>query len=45
MDVEDGRIVDHGHTGRGYISPTLLRLGALHLSVQPTAFPDLRVDS
>lgn len=42
VDVEDGHIVDHGHTGRGYISPTLLRFGPVRLSVQPTAFPDLR---
>ncbi len=42
VDVQDGRIVDHGHTGRGYISPTSLRFGPLHLTVQPTAFPDLR---
>ena len=41
VEVEDGRIVDHGHTGRGYISSTVLRFGP-RLSVQPTAFPDLR---
>jgi hypothetical protein len=42
IEVEDGRIVDHGHAGRGYISSTLLRLGPLRVSFQPTAFPDLR---
>lgn len=42
IEVEDGRIVDHGHTGRGYISATLLRVGPLPLRFQPTPFPDLR---
>ncbi|MDQ4098845.1 MAG: cyclic nucleotide-binding domain-containing protein [Actinomycetota bacterium] len=42
VEVKDGRIVDHGHSGRGYISSTLLRFGPLRVSFQPTAFPDLR---
>lgn len=42
VEVEDGRIVDHGHAGRSYLTPTLLRLGPLPLAFQPTAFPDLR---
>ena len=42
VEVEDGRVVDHGHAGRSYISPTLMRLGPLKLTFQPTAFPELR---
>lgn len=42
VEVEDGQIVAHGHAGRSYISSTLMRFGPLHLSFQPTAFPDLR---
>ncbi len=42
VEVTDGRIVDHGHAGRGYISSTLLAVGPLHLRFQPTAFPELR---
>ena len=42
IEVEDGRIIDHGHAGRGYISATWLRFGPLRVSFQPTAFPDLR---
>jgi hypothetical protein len=42
IEVEDGAIVATGHAGRSYISPTLMRLGPLHMAFQPTSFPDLR---
>ncbi len=42
VEVEDGRIGDHGHAGRGWISSTLLRLGPVRLRVQPTALAELR---
>jgi cyclic nucleotide-binding protein len=44
IEVEDGAIVATGHAGRSYISPTLMRLGRLHMAFQPTSFPDLRPD-
>jgi hypothetical protein len=42
IDVVDGRIVDHGHSGRSYLSQTLMRVGRVRLAFLPTAFPDLR---
>jgi Cyclic nucleotide-binding domain len=42
IEVEDGRIVDHGHLGRGHISSTTLRIGRANVTFQPVAFPDLR---
>jgi hypothetical protein len=42
IEVEDGRIVDHGHAGGGLIGSTTLRLGARDLTFAATAFPDLR---
>jgi hypothetical protein len=42
VDVEDGRVVAHGHEGRSLISRTLMGVGPLHVTFQPTAFPDLR---
>ena len=42
VGVENGRIVDHGHAGRGWISSTLLRFGPIRVSFQPTGFPELR---
>jgi hypothetical protein len=42
IDVEDGRITAHGHAGRSYINKTRMRVGPLHISFQPTGFPDLR---
>lgn len=42
VEVEAGRIVDHGHAGRGWISSTRLHLGPLRMSFQPTEFPELR---
>jgi hypothetical protein len=42
VEVEDGRIVDHGHAGRSWISFTQLRVGPLRFTLQPTGFPELR---
>jgi Cyclic nucleotide-binding domain len=42
VDVADGQIVDFGHDGRSYISPTLMRFGQTNVAFQPTAFPELR---
>ena len=41
-EVEDGRIVDWGQAGRGYLSSTELRIGPANLRFAPTALPDLR---
>ena len=40
IEVEDGRIVDHGHAGGGLIGSTTLRLGSRDLTF--VAFPDVR---
>jgi hypothetical protein len=42
IDVVDGRIVDHGQAGRGYLSQTLMGVGRMRVAFLPTAFPDLR---
>jgi hypothetical protein len=40
--VEDGRIVDHGHAGRGHIGTTILRLGPAGMVFAGVPLPDLR---
>jgi cyclic nucleotide-binding protein len=42
IEVEDGRIVGHGHAGQGYIGSTTLRLGSRDLTFAALAFPDVR---
>jgi cyclic nucleotide-binding protein len=42
IDVEDGKIVDHSHTGRGRIGVTRLKLGPKQLSVPAVAMPTLQ---
>ena len=42
IEVEDGRIVDHGHAGGGRIGSTTLRLGSRDLTFAATPFPDVR---
>jgi Cyclic nucleotide-binding domain len=42
IEVEDGRIVGHGHSGRGHIGSTTLRLGSRDLTFAAAPFPDLR---
>lgn len=41
IDVEDGRIVDSGHTGRGYIGATLVRLGPAQVRFPTIGYPDI----
>jgi hypothetical protein len=42
VDVEDGRIVDAGYAGGGYITRTRMRLGKAEIAFEPAAFPDLQ---
>ena len=42
IEVEDGRIVDYGHSGRGLIGVTRLRLARRELSFAALQFPLLR---
>lgn len=44
IEVEDGRVVGHGHAGGGRIGATTLRLGSLRTSFAAVPFPDLRPD-
>jgi Cyclic nucleotide-binding domain len=39
IEVEDGRIVDHGHSGRGRIGVTRLKVGPKQLTVPAVALP------
>lgn len=39
VEVDGGRIVDHGHAGRGWISSTLLRFGPLRSASSRPNFP------
>lgn len=39
---EEGRVVDFGHAGRGWISSTEMRLGGFHAAFAPVPLPDLR---
>ncbi len=42
IEVEDGRIIAHGHLGQGHIGSTTLRLASAALTFPGAAFPDLR---
>jgi hypothetical protein len=42
IEVDDGKIVDHGHGGRGRIGVTRLKLGPKTLSVPAVAMPTLQ---
>jgi len=44
IEVEDGRIVDHGHLGEGLIGSTTLRLGGKEITFQAIPFETLRPD-
>ena len=44
IEVEDGRIVDHGHLGRGLIGSTTVRVGPAAVHVPAVQLPDLRPD-
>src|SRR5213080_4590373 len=42
VEVEDGKIVDYGHTGRGRIGLTRLKLGPKEIAVPAVAMPRLQ---
>ena len=42
IEVEDGKIVDHGHAGRGRIGVTRLKLGPKTISVPAVSMPTLQ---
>jgi hypothetical protein len=42
IEVEDGKIVDYGHTGRGRIGLTRLKLGPKEIAVPAFAMPTLQ---
>ena len=42
IDVDDGRIVDAGYAGQGYITRTRAGRGRAQVVFQPVAFPDLQ---
>ncbi len=44
ITVEDGRIADHGHLGRGHIGATTVRMGRAAVSFPALQLPDLRPD-
>ncbi len=44
ITVEDGRIVDYGQLGKGWISTSKVQLGKLVVLVPAVAFPDLRAE-
>jgi Cyclic nucleotide-binding domain len=42
IEVEDGRVVDYGHTGRGHLGSTRVRVGPAGMVFPGFPFPDLR---
>jgi Cyclic nucleotide-binding domain len=44
IEVEDGKVVDHGHEGAGYVGSTTFRLGVKDLVFQGVPFDTLRPD-
>jgi hypothetical protein len=42
IEVEDGRIVDAGHQGRGLIGSTTMRVGSRAVVFHAVSFPDIR---
>ena len=45
IEVEDGRVVDAGYSGRGYMCRTRVRLGPVaQIVFQPAEFPELKAD-
>jgi hypothetical protein len=45
IEVEDGKIVDHGHEGDGYVGTTTFKLGPKDLVFQGVAFDVLRPET
>ena len=44
IEVENGRVIGHGHLGQGHIGSTTLRLGRREATFEAVALPDLRPD-
>jgi hypothetical protein len=44
IEVEDGRIVGHGHLGRGHIGATTVRVGPAAVRFPAVQLPDIRPD-
>jgi Cyclic nucleotide-binding domain len=44
IEVEDGKIVEHGHLGRAHLGVTRVVLGKREVAFQAVAFPTLRPD-
>ncbi len=44
IEVEDGRIVDYGHLGKGHIGATTVKLGPAAVRFPAVHLPDLRPD-
>ena len=44
IEVEDGRIVDHGHLGQGHIGATTVRVGPAAARFAAVQLPDIRPD-
>jgi hypothetical protein len=42
IEVEDGRVVDAGYSGRGHMGSTTLSLGLGNVTIPAVSFPDLR---
>lgn len=42
IEVEEGRIVAAGHSGRGHMGSTTLRLGPSSLTIAAVSFPDIQ---
>ena len=42
IDVEDGRIVGHGHLGRGHIGATTVKIGRAAIRFPAVQLPDIR---
>jgi hypothetical protein len=42
IEVEDGKIVEHGHLGRGHLGVTKVKLGPREISVPAVAMPTLQ---
>ncbi|MEO6797120.1 MAG: cyclic nucleotide-binding domain-containing protein [Candidatus Dormibacter sp.] len=45
IDVENGRIIDGGHTGKGWIGVTRVAFGPRKLNFPAVALPDIRPDA
>ncbi len=44
IEVEDGRVVDAGYSGKGHMGSTTVALGVGSITIPAVSFPDLRTD-